>query len=130
MRSESVASALERTEQIFFTDRATGLATDRDQSERIRMHFTHAWDSYSGATGAQATPRGFAAYLAESADHAEANGYVHELRALMCDVRIMGVTPLEYQITRDAVLGPLTPSSMQPEEFYHVIEGTEFELQE
>lgn len=81
-----------------------------DATPRIQDAIAVAWDEYQAAAGAAADGRGFRAFLAESAEFTEADGYVREVGLLLHDLWLLGLTHVEYDLVVGAVVARIHPS--------------------
>lgn len=90
---------------------------------RIRDTLAAAWGAYAGAAGPDASGAGFRAYLAVSEEHAQAHYYVSELGILLDELRLLGLTQVEYGIAQSRILGDITPPNVDPDVLRDAIEA-------
>jgi hypothetical protein len=96
----------------------------RDSAIKDTLGLT--WRAYSSADK-NATPEGFRAWL-ESLDksdprNAEALNYINQLRDLLAAVKNLGITNIEFEISKATIFARSRPSNIRESDFMTVITG-------
>ena len=128
LRRASVLAVLKRFDDLVLReveDEETGEVKFVEQVEQIRTTLASAWSAYSDSTVEEEEPIGFLEYISANSRHDEALVYIEGLRMLAREMWIMGLTPREMRLSLTAILGPLLPESIEPEQFTDVL-GLDF----
>ncbi|MFW6065721.1 MAG: hypothetical protein ACOC9S_02780, partial [Planctomycetota bacterium] len=123
VRRNNALDALEQYEAMFVsreTDPETGETRMVDRSEQLRQTLSDAWDAYRSQDGDAV---GFASWLAQTDDYAEARETVAKLRMIMKQVDNVGLSQVEYDQVVRQVLRPITPEGLTVEQFRSAITG-------
>lgn len=125
VRRSNALQALEQYEAMFVsreTDPETGETRIVDRSEQLRQTLENAWDAYRSETGDAV---GFAGWLAQSDEHADAREVVANLRTMLRQLGNVGLSGVEYDQVIRQVLSPVTPEGMTVEQFRSAITGSQ-----
>jgi hypothetical protein len=99
------------------------------QDGTIRNMLGQVWRAYSTApeTDGKATPEGFRAWL-ETADKGDARyaqtlDYLNQLRDLLAQIKNLGLTNMEFEVSKTTILARVRPSNIRDTDFMAVITG-------
>ena len=110
LRRPNLLEVLDRFSGLFlvtYTDPETGEQVESDRCDEIRDRLSRAWDEFIQVEDGAAPVSAFTAFLAESGAHADALADVDGIRALLSEIRTMGVTRCEMAACKKGVLGPI-----------------------
>ncbi|MCH7573156.1 MAG: hypothetical protein IH891_09610 [Planctomycetes bacterium] len=125
LRRASVLAVLRRFDSLVFrevADPQTGLSESVEQIEQIKETLAGAWAAYVDFNSEVEEPSGFRDYVSSNPQYTDALAYIDGLRLLFQEMWIMGLTPREMQLSLNAILAPLLPSSIEPEQFKAALE--------
>ena len=125
LRRASVLAVLRRFESLVLrevADPQTGLSESVEQIEQIKASLAEAWAAYADFNSDEEEPTGFRDYISSNPQHSDALAYIEGLRLLFREMWIMGLTPREMQLSLNAILAPLLPSIIEPEQFKAALE--------
>ncbi|MGC9455314.1 MAG: filamentous hemagglutinin N-terminal domain-containing protein [Phycisphaerae bacterium] len=123
VRRSNALQALEQYEAMFLareTDPETGETRMVDRSGQLQQPISNAWSAYQSQAG-DAT--GFAEWLAQSDEHAEAREIMAKLRTMLRQLDNVGLSSVEYNQVVRQVLRPITPEGVTVEQFRSAITG-------
>jgi hypothetical protein len=99
------------------------------QDGTIRNTLGQVWRAYSSSAEAdgKATPEGFRAWLEgqDKADpkNAQALDYLNQLRDLLAQIKNLGLTNMEFEVSKTTILARVRPSNIRDTDFMAVITG-------
>jgi hypothetical protein len=107
-----------------------GKAKMVSQSEDVAKAIGTAWLMYQDAMTAKnqtAKPEEFRAYLEahekDDAKNALALSYLNQIRDLLSQIRSLGITPTEYEVSRNKLLSKLRFAEIEEKDFPLMIDG-------
>jgi hypothetical protein len=97
------------------------------QDTTIKNSFGMAWQLYSKQNPESRTAEGFRAFL-EANEGAEpkcaaALGYLDKLRDLFVQIKSLGLTPTEYEVSQKVLLSKVRPANIKEADFLNVVNG-------
>ncbi len=98
------------------------------QDNVILVAFGQAWQLYRKDKGDEGTPAGFRGYLeAHAADedkkYVTALDYLNQLRDLLTQIKSLGLTSNEFEVSRTVILGRVRPPTIREEDFSQAVDG-------
>jgi hypothetical protein len=97
------------------------------QDSAILRSFGEAWQAYSSDKGDDATPKGFRAYLEgkekDDTKMATALDNLNQLRDLLTQIKSLGLTTTEFEVSRKVILSKVRPPNINEDSFMDVIYG-------
>ena len=122
LRREAMMSSLalySSTHEKQEVDPETGETKSTDQTPAVRAALTKAWNAYLSreAAAGELEPVGFLTYLQSDPEQQEALQFATNLREMLIDLKISGLSATELQYSRNHVLKNVLPEGVTAEKF-------------
>ncbi|HVS70504.1 MAG TPA: filamentous hemagglutinin N-terminal domain-containing protein [Phycisphaerae bacterium] len=97
------------------------------QDTTIRNILGQTWNLYRAKMQGKETPEGFRAFL-ETADksdprYGQALSYLNQLRDLLAAIKNLGLTTMEFEVSKTTILARVRPSNIRDTDFMNVVTG-------
>ena len=105
-------------------DPETGAPIFDDRSLEIQAQLAEAVDAYYDQTGAfEFSPAGFNRFIESDPAFTEQVATIERLRELLEDVRLLGLSPYEFNLVKQTILGYVRPQSLSLQELTAVVDN-------
>lgn len=109
-------------------DPETGAPIYDDRSLEIQAQLAEAVDAYYDQTGAfEFSPSGFNRFIESDPAFSEQVATIERLRELLNDVRLLGLSPYEFNLVKQTILGYVRPQSLSLQELTAVVDNEQMD---